>query len=122
MANKDILFTIDENYINKYNLDNSYLNKKIVIYHDRYTHIDKHRLEFSSINEYQNIVNNIGNIVSNPDFIVIDNTKKGINIIKKINDTVLIAIRISNSNELKIKTLYPINETKRNKLYKNKTK
>lgn len=121
MKNKTVIFTIDQNYINKYKLDSSFLNKKIVIYDDRYDHIKKHKYEFSSIYEYNNALSNIKLIITAPDFIVIDNKRKGIEFIKTLNDNVLIAVRLSSSSELKIKSLYPINEVKRKKLLSKKT-
>lgn len=121
MKNKTVIFTIDQNYINKYKLDFSFLNKKIVIYDDRYNHIKKHKHEFSSIYEYNNALSNIKLIITEPDFIVIDNKRKGIEFIKTLNDNVLIAVRLSSSSELKIKSLYPINEVKRKKLLSKKT-
>lgn len=122
MSSKSILHTIDQNYIDKYNLDYSYLNKKIVIYSDRYLHMNKHKYEFSNTKNYFDAINNIQDIVSNPDFIVIDQKRKGMEFIKKINNDVLVAARLSNSNELKIKSLYPINATKKDKLYNIRTK
>ena len=121
MKNKTVIFTIDQNYINKYKLDSSFLNKKIVIYDDRYDHIKKHKYEFSSIYEYNNALSNIKLIITAPDFIVIDNKRKGIEFIKTLNDNILIAVRLSSSSELKIKSLYPINKVKRNKLLSKKT-
>ena len=121
MKKKTVIFTIDWNYINKYKLDSSFLNKKIVIYDDRYDHIEKHKNEFSSIDEYNNALLNVKLIVAEPDFIVIDDKRKCIEFIKTLNDNVLIAVRLSSSSELKIKSLYPINEVKKRKLLAKKT-
>lgn len=118
---KKTIFIIDQNYIDKYKLDSSFLNKKIVIYDDRYDHIEKHKYEFSSIFEYDNALSSIELIIAEPDFIVIDDKKKGIEFIKTLNDNILIAVRLSSSAELKIKSLYPINEVKRKRLLLKKT-
>lgn len=80
---KKTIFIIDQNYIDKYKLDSSFLNKKIVIYDDRYDHIEKHKYEFSSIFEYDNALSSIELIIAEPDFIVIDDKKKGIEFIKQ---------------------------------------
>lgn len=122
MDTKVLLCVMDDKYIAKYNLDSSYLNKKIVIYNDRYTHILKHKCEFSSTREYNNAINNISNIVSNPDFIVIDKNKNSMEFIKTLSDNILVAARLSIYGELKVKTLYPINKSKKNKLYVQRTK
>lgn len=119
---KKLIYTIDEKYINEHNLDSSYLNKNIVIYSDRYDHISKHKkMSFSDISSYNNAINNIDYIVSSPDFIVTDNKRNCLEFIKTMNDNVLVAVRISQSNDLKVKTLYPISETKKNKLYNDRT-
>ena len=119
--NKRLLFTIDEAYITKYNLDISYLGKRIVIYDDRYTHIEKHRFEFSNQSSYEYVIKNIDFIVKEPDFIVIDENKKGVEFVKTLADNVLVAARITMSSEMKIKSLYPINETKKQRLESQRT-
>ena len=119
--NKKLLFTIDKAYVTKYNLDSSYLGKRIVIYEDRYSHIEKHKFEFSSQSSYEYVINNVDVIVKNPDFIVIDEKKKGIEFIKTLDDNVLVVARITISTEMKIKSLYPINESKKQKLERQRT-
>lgn len=116
-AKKKLLHIMDLSYIEKYHLNSSFLNKKIVIYNDRFSHIDKHKLEFSSIDEYNNAVNNIETIIKDPDFISIESSGRSIQFIKTLKDNVLVAARLSIGDELKIKTLFPINKTKMKKLY-----
>lgn len=117
---KKKLLTIDECYAKKYHLDDIYIGKSIVMYDDRYEHMKKHALEFSTKQEYQEVINNIEYIVNSPDFISIDKNKKGMYFIKTLNDNIMVVVRIANTKELKVRTLYPINNTKRMKLIKKK--
>lgn len=112
MNKKRQIFIIDRPYAMKYHLDDSFIGKRICIYTERYTHIEKHRNQFSDEYELTKIIDNLPKIVACPDYIHINNKKRGMEIVKKLNDNVLIAVRISRSNELKIKSLYPITEAK----------
>ena len=115
---KKELLKINKDYILKYSLDKSFIGKSIVIYSDRYEHFKKHSLEFSSLEEYQNTVENLQDIVCNPDFVRIDANKNGMFFIKTFNDNAMVVVRISASKELKVRTLYPINNTKKDRLNK----
>ena len=116
MNNKRYIFKITEDYVNRYSIDSSFVGKKIVIYDDRYDHIEKHRSEFSDNHYLDLIIRDLPMIVSNPDYIHID--RLSMQIIKQLNDNVLVVVRVSSSSELKIKTLYPISEAKFNRLKK----
>lgn len=115
---KKELLKINKDYVLKYLLDESFIGKSIVIYSDRYEHFKKHSLEFSSLEEYQNAVTNIQNIVCNPDFVSTDAKKNGMFFIKTFTDNAMVVVRISASKELKVRTLYPINNTKKDRLNK----
>ena len=113
---KKELLRINKEYVDRYSLDSCFIGKSIVIYDDRYEHIEKHEAEFSSNDEYYNALNNIKYIVNNPDFIRVDINKKGMYFIKTLRDNIMVVIRVSNSRELKVRTLYPINNTKKQRL------
>lgn len=113
---KKELLKINKEYVDRYSLDSCFIGKSIVIYDDRYEHIEKHEAEFSSKEEYYNALNNIKYIVNNPDFIRVDINKKGMYFIKTLRDNIMVVIRVSNSRELKVRTLYPINNTKKQRL------
>lgn len=114
---KKKIHKITKEYVDKYCLDDSFIGKSIVLYEDRINHIEKHKHDFlnDSLND---ILDNLSSIVGNPDYINVDTTKFGIQIVKKIKDNILEAVRLSTSSELKIKSIYPINNTKYNKLKK----
>lgn len=116
---KSVLFTINQSYIDKYGLNQKFLGKKIVIYNNRYTHIENHKLDFSSIQAYEDAVSNITSIIITPDFIAMDNKNNSLLFIKKLYDNTLVAARIAASSDLKVRTMYPITENKKNKLLLN---
>ncbi len=114
---KKTIFKITKEYSKKYSIDNEFIGKTIVLYDDRVKHIEKHKNEFVK-DTLKDVIKDLPNIVATPDFLSVDEHKKGIQIIKKINDNILIAVRLSNSSELKIKSLYPISNAKYNRLKK----
>lgn len=111
-----ILFEITDEYSSKYKLDPSFINKKIVMFDDRIQHIERHAKEFKNNGSYTNAILNIDSILSSPDFICKDEKNNSLEFVKKLEDNILIAVRVSNSEYLKLKTLYPINNIKYNKL------
>lgn len=111
-----ILFEITEEYSNKYKLDPSFISKKIVMFDDRISHIEKHAKEFKNDGSYTNAILNIDVILSSPDFICKDKKNNSLEFVKKLEDNILVAVRVSNSEYLKLKTLYPINNVKYDKL------
>ena len=112
---KKIIFKITKEYVEKYSISDVFVGKTIVLYNDRIEHIEKHKDEFID-DILENILNDLPVIVANPDFINVDENKKGMQIIKRINDNILVAIRLSDSLELKIKSLYPITKAKYDRL------
>ena len=116
MDNKRVILTIDSKYLSRYNLPSQYLGKNIVLYSGRITHFAKHELEFSSKTAYNASVNNIDKIIKNPEFISYDPKNNSLEFVKKMLDDTLVAVRVSASTDLKIKTIFPINEAKKTKL------
>ena len=114
MASKKVLFTITKKYCAKYSINDAYAGKEIAIYNYSYKHIAKHKDEFYSEDSYNFAVNEIANIVSNPDFITINSGNSSMNLIKKITeDNVLVALTINyDEDDLVVKTMYPIRDFK----------
>lgn len=113
---KDTILTIDQDYINKYHLDSSFFNKKIVVYEDRYVHFADHKDEYIDESSYTLSVNSLFDIIQNPDFISYNQNNSGMEFVKTLKDHTLVAVRISNSKELKVRSMYPINQTKKDRL------
>lgn len=93
---KTIIFEITEEYIERYALNKNFKGKTIVLYKDRIHHIERHRLDFSNDKQLDFILRNLSKIIKNPDFITEDNKNNSLQIVKKIEDNILIAVRISN--------------------------
>ena len=55
---------------------------------------------------------NLESIIERPDYVYYDVDKKGLEYYKNIKENVLVAVRISSGNELKVKSVYPVTETK----------
>ena len=117
---KKMLYKITDEYIETFGLDESYKDKTIALYDDIINHIERHREDFTDPLFLDIVFRDLSLIVSNPDFISEDKKNNSLQIVKKMEDNVLVAVRISSGPILKIKTIYPINETKYNKLKTNK--
>ena len=88
----------------------------MVIYQDRYSHIEKHKGEFYSVESYQQSVDSLADIIANPEFISFNTKNASLEFVKFISENTLVAVTISTSEELKVKTMYPISLEKYLKL------
>ena len=112
MNNKEIIGKISKDIAITHSIL-EYEEKVIVLYSDRYTHIERHKNEFIDEESYNNALNSLEKIISNPDYVYVDLRKNGLEFYKKIDENVCVAIRIDNrSNELKIKSMYPVTQSK----------
>lgn len=110
------------NYIGKLNPNiagywglNEHANKPIVIYNDRKQHvIDNHLKDFGSIENIENIRSKLGAIIKEPDDTFYNSKSNGLEYYKKIDDVIVVAIRINFGSVLKIKSFYPANKNKLN--------
>lgn len=90
-------------------------NKPIVIYTDRKQHIiDNHLKDFGSIEKIENIWLKLGTIIKEPDVTFYNEKSKGLEYYKKIDNMIVVAIRINFGSVLKIKSFYPANKNKLN--------
>ncbi|MCT4611935.1 MAG: PBECR2 nuclease fold domain-containing protein [Clostridia bacterium] len=92
------------------NMDIEY--KNIIMWKDRLSHIEKHKLEYISVNQYELHINMIPDIISEPDYIGKSKNGNGIEFIKKIDEISMVAVRVNNKNELFFRSLYPISKSK----------
>lgn len=99
---------------NYWNLE-EHANKPIVIYYNRKQHvIDNHLKDFGSIERIEDVWNKLGIIIRNPDDTFYNEKTRGLEYYKKIDDTIVVAIRINFGSVLKIKSFYPANKNKLN--------
>lgn len=108
---KQILGEISQDIIDKWYLD-KYKNKKIVFYLDRKEHCKEHLKQYAKEEDYYYVMANLENIINNPDYTYYDVNKKGLEFYKKMKENVLVAVRISPGNELKVKSVYPVSDLK----------
>ena len=82
-----IIGTISNEIIEKYQLY-EYKNIKIVQSLDLYVHISKHVLEFTSIDNYNKTINNIENIINDPDFVYYNKKRNSLQYYKKLDENI----------------------------------
>ena len=112
-----IIGTISNEIIEKYQLY-EYKNIKIVQSLDLYVHISKHVLEFTSIDSYNKTINNIENIINDPDFVYYNKKRNSLQYYKKLDENICIVIKLilRKNKNCYIATIYPVSEQKINKI------
>ena len=86
--------------------------RDIVIWGDRIPHIERHKKDFENECNYQTHIESIPDIIANPDFVSVHPNGQSIEYIKKIDEIVLVAVRIKIKGSLAIRTAYPIKQAK----------
>lgn len=117
---KHILGKINQDIIDKWYLD-EYKDKKIVFYSDRKTHCEEHLSQYKDENSFYYVMANLEKIIEAPDYVYYGVDKKGLEYYKNIKENILVAVRICGGNELKVRSIYPVTETKiKNRKHKEK--
>lgn len=101
---------LTSNVIKKLNLNCS--PKNILLTADRIYHCEKHKKEYASEDSYNNSMASIPRIINNPDYIGFNERNNSILYVKKLDDTTLVAVRISNKGSLRLRTVFPLTEYK----------
>ncbi len=90
-------------------------NKPIVIYNIVRRHIVKRHLkDFGSEEEIDYVWSKLRSIIKKPDEVFYNSSTKGLEYYKKINDMIIVAVRIDFGETLKIMSFYPANQNKLN--------
>ncbi len=93
------------------------IGKEIVIYeNDRKHCYNRHYSDFSNPKEFAFIMKNLDYIINEYDFLLYNEKNNSLEYYKKINSNITVRVKVENSNELKIKTVFPIPDQK----YENK--
>lgn len=90
------------------------INRKpcnIVLWSERLKHTEKHKLNFKTENEYNEMIKNIPNIIKNPDYVGLRESDNSLQYIKQINKLILVAVRLKLEGEIGYRTAYPITES-----------
>ena len=76
--------------------------------HSRERHIN----DYPSDDAYYFVMASLEEIIQNPDYVFYDESKQGLEYYKKINSDILVAIRVNDGRELKVKSIYPVEKEK----------
>lgn len=80
--------------------------------YDRIEHCRQHINDFKSIKSFNNSMTHIPEIINNPDYIGFNVNNNSIEYIKKIDDLTLVAVRLKQKDDLFLRSVYPITESK----------
>ena len=94
---------------------------KILIGQDKVKYTEKHKHKFSSYNEYRRHIELTPEIIANPDYVALHPTGKSIEYIKRIDEVMLVAVRVKPHGNLWVKSIFPISEAKLNVYLKSGT-
>lgn len=96
-----------------------HIGKRIVQYDGLLKHIAKHEKEYISSKSCIYTINNISNIIRNPDYIYYNKVKQGLEFYKDLMEKVCVVVQIVDKRELPVASVYPVRETKiSNRKYK----
>lgn len=116
---------LDINYLNKEKtfvkigkLDKSIIDtlqlncnsQDIVLWYDRFEYIQKHKSDFKSEEDFQKHIESIPDIVQNYDYIGKHPSDGSIQFIKRIDEIMLVGIRIKSKGKLCLRSAYPITQ------------
>ena len=109
---KRILGEISDDIIAKWNLE-EYKNKKIVLYPEAKEHSkEKHLEQYASKDDYYFVMNSLEDIIKNPDYVFYDKSKDRLEYYKNIKGYILVAVRIKPGKDLRVRSIYPVKQTK----------
>lgn len=109
---KRILGEINNDIIRKWNLED-YKGKKIVIYPEAKKHSkDAHLDQYICKEDYYFVMDSLEKIIQEPDYVFYDKSKSGLEYYKNVRGNILVAVRIKPGKELRVRSVYPVKQTK----------
>lgn len=109
---KRILGKINSDIVEEWELY-EHKDKKIVMYEEAKDHSKaRHLNDYENEADYYVVMDSLEEIIRKPDYVFYDKSKKGLEYYKKIKSDILIAIRIDNGKELRVKSVYPVKPEK----------
>ena len=109
---KRVLGKVSKEIAKNWNI-NEHKNKKIVIYEEAIKHsTERHIDDYETIEDYYYVMNSLEKIINNPDYVFYDKSKKGLEYYKHLKSNILVAVRVNNGKELKVKSVYPVKRSK----------
>lgn len=99
---------LNYNVINTLNLNCSPRN--ILLAAERIYHCEKHKNQYKSEDSYKQSMSNIPEIIKHPDYIGFNESNNSIQYVKQLEDTTLVAVRISYKGSLRLRTVFPLTQ------------
>ncbi len=88
--------------------------KDIIVWRDRLNYIAKHKNDFETEEQFYKHIEAIPEIIQNPDYVGLHPNGKSLEFIKRIDENMLVAVRLSDKKKLAFRTSYPIKQSKLN--------
>lgn len=89
------------------------LDEKMICFSDdKIKYTEKHKSEFDDEEQYKKSIEATPHIIDSPDYVAIHPNKNSIEYIKKIDQIMLVAVRIKQHGALWVKSVYPISQAK----------
>lgn len=95
--------------------------KDIVVWGDRIQYIEKHKGDFQNDAEFKKHVEAMPEVIGNPDYVGVHPKGNSIQYIKKIDEWMLVGVRIKLKGNLVVRSAYPIKQEKLNDYIKSGT-
>ena len=109
---KRVLGEITKDVVEQWGLK-EHQGKKIVMYYDRREHYkQRHLKDFENESNYYFVMDSLEEIIKSPDYVFYNEITLGLEYYKKLNENILIAVRISDGKELKVRSVYPVSQNK----------
>lgn len=90
-------------------------NKPILVYDDVIQHvISRHSKDFDGKDAVLKIYHSLSYIINKPDYVFYDASKRGLEYYKNISQNICVAIRVNSGKVLKVKSWYPVKQSKIN--------
>ncbi len=110
---KQILGRVNKKVIESYNVPPEFLNKKIVLYPNDKRHCEKRHLnDFDNKEHFYYVMSNLDYILDEPDLVYFNSEKNTIEYYRELGKNISIRIRVDLGEELKVKTLFPVEQDK----------
>lgn len=93
----------------------------IVLWNDRLKYIEKHKKDFSTEDDFYRHIKQIPHIINCPDYLGLHPNDNSIQYIKRIDEIMLVGIRIKDVGNLSLRSSYPISEDTLNKYIQSNT-
>ena len=108
-----IVGRISDEVVERYKLYD-YRNKEIVQSLDLYIHVAKHAKEFESVDSFNNTLNSIPEIISNPYFVYHDPSRNSLLYFKEIDENVCTVVKLNlrKNKDSYVATVFPISKNK----------